>query len=179
MQKNPLSEGEEMIGDLLFEMKIKYEDQKKISNLKNDKKSFRIADFYLPKLNVYIEFFGNYENPDRNQEYKEKRRIYKENNIPCIYIWPNNLGIFNWIFKERLRAVFIEHKRNWMLFKFELGEFIKEMWLVFLILTTIGYGAKNQWIALSAGIIIVIICLIYIRYIKLKHKRIRKRHKLI
>lgn len=116
---------------------------------------FLLADFYLPKFDVYIEFFGNYENPDRNQEYKEKKRIYKENNIPCIYIWPNNLGIFNWIFKERLRAVFMEQKRNWMLFKFELGEFLKEVWLALFILAGIGYSGKNQWITLGAGIAII------------------------
>lgn len=98
------SEGEEFLEDFLFSIGIEYESQKRIENLKNDSKQFRTADFYLPKYKVYIEFFGLWNNSG-NEEYKQKKDVYRKNNIPCIYIYPENLGIIEYTFDKRIQVV--------------------------------------------------------------------------
>jgi hypothetical protein len=84
---------------------IKFETEKKIEGLKNDSKKYRIADFYLPKYKVYVEFFGLWNNAG-NEEYRQKKDVYWKNNIPCIYIYPENLGIIGYTFDKRIQMVF-------------------------------------------------------------------------
>ena len=102
------SEGEEFLGDFLFSIGIEFEEQKRIENLKNDSKLYRTADFYLPKYKVYVEFFGLWNNMG-NDDYKQKKEVYRKNNIPCIYLYPENLGIIEYIFDKRLQIVLEKH----------------------------------------------------------------------
>jgi len=97
------SEGEQFIAEFLDQERIKYITECKISNLKGDEKSYRKADFYLPKYKVYIEFYGQWnQSEEANHRYKEKKRIYKSNNIPCVYLYPENLGIIEYSFQKRM-----------------------------------------------------------------------------
>lgn len=98
------SEGEEFLEDFLYSIGIEFESQKRIEDLKYDSKQFRTADFYLPKYKVYIEFFGLWNNSG-NDEYKQKKDVYQKNNIPCIYIYPENLGIIEYTFDKRIQVV--------------------------------------------------------------------------
>lgn len=117
------SEGEEFLEDYFFSIGIEFESQKKILSLKNDFREFRIADFYLPKYKVYVEFFGLWNN-NGNEEYRRKKEIYKLNNIPCIYIYPENLGIIDYTFDKRIQLELEKYKlkrelRAYKLFKFK------------------------------------------------------------
>jgi len=99
------SEGEEFIVDFLQAFGINHKTQVKINSLKWDNSKYRIADFYLPKYDVYIEFFGQWNTEENKNRYKIKREVYKKNNIPCIYVYPENLGILPFVFDKRLQEV--------------------------------------------------------------------------
>jgi hypothetical protein len=98
------SEGEAYLKNVFDELGIKYEWQKPINGLRGDHKQYRIADFYLPKFNVYIEFLGLWNTPHCD-EYKKKMAIYKRNEIPCVYIYPDNLGIIKYVLDKRIQIV--------------------------------------------------------------------------
>ena len=111
------SEGEQIIEEYFQEEDIKFKPEVKIENLKGDNKPYRKADFYLPQYKTYVEFFGLW-NLDRNKEkYREKKRIYENNKIPCVYIYPDNLGILNFIFKRRLKNVLKKYNMRLELLK--------------------------------------------------------------
>jgi hypothetical protein len=99
-----LSEGEKFIEEFFIDEQIKYENQKEIKNLKGDNKEFRKADFYLPKFNIYVEFFGQWNVSNEHKErYRDKKRVYERNDIPCVYLYPENLGILKYTFNYRVK----------------------------------------------------------------------------
>lgn len=102
------SEGEEYIEDFFKMVEIKYECQKQIRNLKNDNKSYRTADFYLPQYKIYVEFFGLWNNSG-NDEYRLKKEIYRQNGIPCVFLYPENLGIIEFTLDKRIQSVLEKH----------------------------------------------------------------------
>lgn len=59
--------------------------------MEGDYADYRIADFYIPKYKVYLEFLGMWKNLEAKKKYIQKMNIYKQNDIPCIYIYPDNL----------------------------------------------------------------------------------------
>jgi hypothetical protein len=95
--------GEEYLLDFFKEVGIKCIPQQEIRDLKGDEKSYRIADFYLPDYKMYVEFFGQWSLPDRCIEYRKKMSVYKFNNIPCVYLFPENLGIIKYVFDKRIQ----------------------------------------------------------------------------
>ncbi|MCH3883955.1 hypothetical protein [Tenacibaculum aquimarinum] len=100
------SEGEFFIGEYLKSQDISFETEVILNSLKNDVKSHRKVDFYLPKLKIYIEFYGQWNNTKEDRErYRIKKRVYRENNIPCVYLYPENLGIIDYCFSNRLVKV--------------------------------------------------------------------------
>jgi len=125
MKKNKikkLSEGENFISDYLRSEKIKFDTQVRIYDLKNDTKKYRDADFYLPNLKVYIEFNGmwNVSKEDR-ERYRLKKKVYFTNNIPCIYLYPENLGIIDYCFSKRLVDVLKKDNLKKELFKYRFN----------------------------------------------------------
>ena len=104
-----LTEGEQYVEDFFQSFGIEYECQKKIVGLKKDTKFYRVADFYLPKFKVYVEFYGLWNNSG-NQDYSEKKEVYKHNGIPCVYLYPENLGILEYSFDKRIQQVLEYHK---------------------------------------------------------------------
>jgi hypothetical protein len=126
--KSNFSEGEEFIMDFFKLYGIKYQYQKTIEGLKDDSKAYRVADFYLPKYNVYLEFNGQWNNGNSNDRYSEKKTVYLKNKIPCIYIYPENLGILDYTFDKRIQQVLKEHHKekellSYQLFKLVNGEY--------------------------------------------------------
>ncbi len=116
-----MTEGEEFIAHFLREERIKFRPEVKIDNLKGDDKAYRVADFYLPGYNVYLEFFGLWNvSEERRTQYKEKMTIYSKNNIPCIYIYPENLGILQYCFDYRMKKELIKHHLKKKLFRYRL-----------------------------------------------------------
>jgi hypothetical protein len=87
--KSP-SEGEQFIIDFLKWNRIKFKREVKINSLKGDTKSFR----------------------DRIR-YKEKSMVYRQNRIPCIFIYPENLGIITYVFDKRMIDVLKQFDLKW------------------------------------------------------------------
>lgn len=77
------NKSEKRIADLLYKCDIAFEYEKEV--VLNGKKY--IPDFYLPKLNLYIEFFGWSHIPNYQSRVEDKMRIYKQNGIDCIYLF--------------------------------------------------------------------------------------------
>ena len=130
---------------------IKFEREYVLNSLQNDSKSFRVADFYLPEYNVFVEFFGRW-NLDKNKEkYRIKKRVYEQNRIPCVFIYPDNLGILNFIFKRRLKFELKKYNKRWGLFKLNLNLFIEKNYALELIVLgfLIFYTQDNLKLFLS------------------------------
>jgi hypothetical protein len=117
------SEGEEYIADFLKLFKIKFHEQKAIVGLINDTKKYRVADFYLPDYKVYIEYNGHYR--DKREHYDEKTKVYKKNHVPCVNIYPENLGVLDYILDKRLQQEMIEKKLDGELKKYRYFKFLK------------------------------------------------------
>ena len=101
--------GERAVKAELRHLKIDFEQEKVIHNLTGDttKTNSRRADFYLPKYDLYIEYFGSVGHDEDNQEhidrYDEKIRVYKENNIKCIYVYPRHLNGLGFYLKKQIK----------------------------------------------------------------------------
>lgn len=104
LKTDELTEGELVIEQYLIDEGIKYEAQKEIKGLREDRyRTYRIADFYLPKFDIYIEFLGKWNGGESfRQDYKEKMKIYNSNNLACVYIWPDNLGFLKQALNYRI-----------------------------------------------------------------------------
>ena len=112
MKRNSRSDGEELIEEYFDAESIHYNPEEKIENLKGDNIPYRKVDFYLKQYGVFVEFLGRWNIESNRKKYNEKKNIYKNNNIPCVYLYPDNLGILSFIFKRRLKKVLKEHKKN-------------------------------------------------------------------
>jgi hypothetical protein len=171
VESNKETQGEDLIADFLDEKGIEYKREYEIKDLKEDNKFFRKADFYLPEYKVYIEFFGQWNIPEHKERYKEKIKVYNNNNIPCIYLWPDNLGTLDWMLRRRLREVLLKYNKRWTLLKFEYIEYISEYGLSVIAIAAIIYFVKSvQWkIGLSIFLVYHLIWSIRIYIIRL-HK---------
>ena len=175
---NEPSEGEIFLREFLTDEGIKFETEVRLPPLKNDNKSFRIADFYLPRYKVYIEFFGRWNRSEEDKnKYKEKMKAYEQNRVPCMFIYPENLGIIHYTFRYRLRQILKKHNLAKELFRFNLYSLLYDrlgsfFWLL-IVLTIIGFtvlGQKGEyfWQSLAVLLLIAIYQLyrIYSGYVK-------------
>jgi hypothetical protein len=105
-----MTEGEEFITNFLEKNSISFRKQEPIDGLQNDSKNIRVADFYLTKYKVYIEYFGQWNMDTHKDRYREKRKVYIENKIPCVILYPENLGILEYIFRKRMLYVLKRYK---------------------------------------------------------------------
>jgi hypothetical protein len=160
---NEETAGEELIADFLEEKGIDFKTDKELPNLEEDNKFFRKPDFYLPKYNVYMEFLGQWNNPEHKKRYKQKMRVYHKNKIPCIYLWPDNLGILDWIIRRRMREVLLKYDKKWILLKYELENYRSEYGLILLGIVVLIYLWKD--IILRA---VLFICLLIILFMSIK-----------
>ena len=154
MYKNSDSDGEELIKEFLQETDIKFKREKKVTNLKGDYKPYRTADFYLPQYGVYVEFFGLWSIERSRKDYQKKRDIYEKNKIPCIFLYPDNLGILNFIFIRRLKNVLKKYDMKWQLFKCNFLIFQEKYLIGFVILIVLTTYIENMW---ARGIFIILI----------------------
>ncbi len=120
------TEGEICIKEFLTEIGMKYQQQEVIRGLPFDNKTYRVADFYLIKYQIYVEFLGNWNtNEIFRQEYKDKMESYKKNRIPCIYLYPENLGCLEFILDYRLMETLKEHQKDTELKYYQRWKFLK------------------------------------------------------
>ncbi len=80
-RNNEESAGEDLIADFLDEKFIRYKRYPELPPLNGDNKLFRKADFILLDYNVYIEFLGQWNIPEHKERYKQKREVYRKNNV--------------------------------------------------------------------------------------------------
>lgn len=138
------SEGEELIKEFLEEKGIEFKQEKKILNLKGDYADYRVADFYLPRYKVYIEFLGRWNIEENRAKYQKKKEIYEKNNIPCVYLYPDNLGILEFIFRRRVRDVLKKHSElKFQRFKNNLDTLIEKHSLELLVIGLLIYFIKD------------------------------------
>lgn len=120
------TEGEKYIKEFFKEAGIKYDQQIPIRNLSHDTKAHRVADFYLPKYNVYVEFFGHWNTSEEHKEnYRIKKRVYRQNHIPCVFLYPENLGYIDFAFDNRIMETLIENHQEQSLNKYKKWKFLK------------------------------------------------------
>ena len=117
-----MTEGEEFIAEYLTYNKIDFLAQYEIHFLKGDDKKYRKADFYLPKYKVYLEFEGAFNSDSYKDRYISKKAVYEKNKIPCIYLYPENLGIIRYIFPKRMESLLRKHQMNRELSKFHFAQ---------------------------------------------------------
>lgn len=149
MYQKKRSEGERYLEKFLKSKSIKFEVEKVIEGLANDNSSSRRADFYLPNYKVFMEFEGQWNRDDKKQFYWDKKQAYKKNKIPCIYIYPENLGIIDYLFHERMLTVLKEHGMNKERMKYKIWRFITSkaqllFWFVFFMLYLITEKQEFQ-----------------------------------
>lgn len=123
-----LTEGEAFIAEFFREKGIKFRPQYKIENLKDDVSAeYRKADFFLPRYNMYVEFFGLWNSGETHRSrYRAKKQVYYKNEIPCIYFYPENLGIIEHAFNHRVKEELIKRRSVKELFRFRMDRFMRE-----------------------------------------------------
>jgi hypothetical protein len=174
MKNNKETTGEDLISDFLDEKGIDFERYVPIKNLKDDDKFFREADFYLPQKKVYIEFMGQWNNPIHKDRYRKKMRIYYNNKIPCVYLWPDNLGTLDWMLKRRITEVYLRYNMKLQLFNHEFDSYLNKKGLGILILIGLAiYNRGNLWLFLFIGMIVVDVIIESFKRIK-KLKKIKE-----
>lgn len=122
----PSSE-EQFIKNYLDENGIKYIAEYKLKKLKDDKKKSRRVDFYLPKLNIYLEHFGWYnKNKEVRREYDEKARVYIKNNMPTVILYPHELGFLDYALHNKIIKVLRvpKFKSNTNLFRYKFNRYL-------------------------------------------------------
>tara|TARA_B110000503_G_C7032100_1_gene364467 strand:+ start:350 stop:961 length:612 start_codon:yes stop_codon:yes gene_type:complete len=110
---NKPSSEEQFIQNYLYLNNIEYISEFKVHNLKDDKKKSRRVDFYLPKLGIYLEYFGWYNKSKKAREdYDEKAKVYIKNNMPTVIIYPHELGFLDYALHNKILKVLRVPKFN-------------------------------------------------------------------
>lgn len=143
------SEGELFISEYLKFKNISFEREVRLNNLKYDVDfKYRDADFFLNKYGVYIEFNGRWNNTkDDRVRYRIKKEVYRKNNLPCIYLYPENLGIIDFVFTKRLIVELQKKSMKKELRFFQLKRLIDDRGSLFiwLFLSILVYAGNYNW----------------------------------
>ncbi len=95
-------------------------------------------------------------------------KVYSLNKIPCIYLYPENLGIFEYIFHKRMIKELEQHNLKFQLLQYKWKRFsnlfhsilvpkiILPLLIIFLI-TQIESGLTNEMAGLIYAVILVIV----------------------
>jgi len=74
-------------------------------------------DFFLPEYNVFVEYWGMIENPEyKKKQFDFKKKLYLDNCIDLISLYPKNLQNLDWDFTQKLLDLFKTRKgihRHW------------------------------------------------------------------
>lgn len=170
------SEGEEFIAEYFQEEGFTYEREKTITGLTGDEKSFRRADFYLPKYKLYVEFNGLWNNSKSDRErYREKKAVFAKNRIPCVYLFPENLGILYFTFPKRATKELKYHNLKRELTRMRIKWFNDDrgslfLWLL-LSLFILAFGDFNWQEDRSTMIALIVIALYQVYRFFLGYKK--------
>jgi len=91
------SDGEKLIADFLKTEKIHFVYEYPVA-LRDEQNQIRIwyPDFFLPKLNIVIEYLGMKGKPEYERAVRRKTRLFKELKVDFIYITPKRLTRPDW-----------------------------------------------------------------------------------
>jgi hypothetical protein len=89
-----LSHQEYLIGKYLYNNNIKYEKEVLYDN------SNYIFDFYLPKLNIYIEYYGLSDRKKYKEKITDKQKYYKDRKVIEIFKHDNTIQKLDTLIKE-------------------------------------------------------------------------------
>lgn len=169
---NEPSEGELFISEYLKFKNISFEREVRLHHLKYDNDfKYRDADFFLKKYGVYIEFNGRWNNTKEDRlRYRVKKEVYRKNNVPCIYLYPENLGIIDFVFTKRLIVELQKKSMIKELRLFQLKRFIDDRGSLFiwLFLSLLVYNGDYNWQENTTTLIVCISVFVFqiIRLIK-------------
>lgn len=149
------SKDELFIQYYLESQNFKLETQKKINNLKGDSGySYRLADFFLPKFNVYIEYYGMYNSTkEKRNEYDLKTQVYFKNQIPTVILYPHELGYLDYAFHTKMLKLLYhpKFKNNFNIFRYKMNRYINTgkgyyfaLSFLILILSLFSLGESKQ-----------------------------------
>ena len=159
------SEGELFISEYLKSKNISFEREVRLNNLNFDENfKYRDADFFLKKYGIYIEFNGRWNNSKEDRvRYRVKKEVYRKNKLPCIYLYPENLGIIDFVFTKRLIVELKKKSLIKQLRLFQLKRFIADRGFVFLwiFLSLIFYNVDGNWKENSTELSIYIVFFVY------------------
>lgn len=143
------SEGELFISEYLKFKNISFKREVRLHNLKfDDDFKYRDVDFFLKKYGVYIEFNGRWNNTKEDRiRYRVKKEVYRKNNLPCIYLYPENLGIIDFVFTKRLIEELKKKSMTKQLRLFQFKRFIDDRGSLFLwlLLSILVYNGDFSW----------------------------------
>ncbi|MFL5740177.1 MAG: hypothetical protein ACJ75B_08160 [Flavisolibacter sp.] len=142
-----MSLGEDFIEDFFKSQKITYRREEQIHGLQYDAKSHRIADFYLPDYRVYVEYYGQWNIESQKNRYREKKQVYQNNQLPCIILYPENLGVITYIFPKRMFEVLKRYRmdRELKKYKWKLMLENKGFRLLLLAFALLVIGSTYPW----------------------------------
>jgi hypothetical protein len=86
------SRGERSIARTLHQYDIPYRYEPLLQLHDNGIQRTIRPDFYLPIDNLYIEYFGRITNPEYDQRMRHKQRLYAQNNLHLISVYPWTLA---------------------------------------------------------------------------------------
>lgn len=70
-------------------------------------------DFFLPEYNIYVEYWGLIEKEEyKKNSYDFKKKVYKDNDIPVIDIYPKNLDNLDWDFTQKFMGLIRTREGN-------------------------------------------------------------------
>jgi hypothetical protein len=162
------SEGELFISEYLKFKNISFEREVRLNNLKyDDNFKYRDADFFLKKYGVYIEFNGRWNNTKEDRvRYRVKKEVYRKNNLPCIYLYPENLGIIDFVFTKRLIVELQNKSLTKQLRQFQFKRFIDDRGglFIWLFIGVLFYNGDFNWVENSTILYACIGVFIYQAY---------------
>jgi len=70
-------------------------------------------DFFLPEFDVFVEYWGMIDNPEyKKKNYDRKKKLYKDNILDFISLYPKNLNNLDFVFTSKLLDLIKEREGN-------------------------------------------------------------------
>ncbi len=70
-------------------------------------------DFFLPEFNVFVEYWGMIDDPKyKEEQYDIKKKLYKDNELDLISLYPKNLKNLDFAFTSKLLDIIKEREGN-------------------------------------------------------------------
>ncbi|MFH1399722.1 MAG: hypothetical protein ABIG95_06460 [Candidatus Woesearchaeota archaeon] len=70
-------------------------------------------DFFLPEFDVFVEYWGRIDDPEyKKKSYDPKKRLYKDNVLDLISLYPKNMDNLDFVFTSKLLDLIKEKEGN-------------------------------------------------------------------